>query len=37
MASKIHIKYRENILISQLYKQFSRNDSAMAPEKILNS
>ena len=33
MASKIHFKYQENILISQLYEQFSRNDSAMAPEK----
>ena len=33
MASRIHFKYWENILISQLYEQFSRNDFAMAPEK----
>ena len=33
MASRIHFKYRKNILISRLYEQFSRNDSAMAPEK----
>ena len=36
MASRIHFKYWENILISRLYKQFSRNDSAMAPEKNSN-
>ena len=30
---RIHFKYWKNILISQLYEQFSRNDSAMAPEK----
>ena len=33
MASRIHFKYWKNILISRLYGQFSRNDSAMAPEK----
>ena len=33
MASKIHFKYWKNILISRLYEQFSRNDSAKAPEK----
>ena len=31
--SPIHFRYRQNFLISRLYKQFSRNDSAMAPEK----
>ena len=36
MASRIHFKYWENILISRFYEQFSRNDSAMAPEKISN-
>ena len=36
MASSIHFKYWKNILISRLYEQFSRNDSAMAPEKISN-
>ena len=30
MANRIHSK---NILISRLYEQISRNDSAMAPEK----
>ena len=33
MASRIHFKYWKNILISRLYEQFSRNDSAKAPEK----
>ena len=33
MASRIHFKYWENILISRFYEQFSRNDSAMASEK----
>ena len=33
MASRIHFKYWKNILISRPYEQFSRNDSAMAPEK----
>ena len=33
MASRIHFKYWKNILISRFYEQFSRNDSAMAPEK----
>ena len=33
MESGIHFKYWKNILISQLYEQCSRNDSAMAPEK----
>ena len=32
--SPIHFKSRENILISRLYKQFSLNDSSMAPEDI---
>ena len=32
MASRIHFKHWENILISRLYEQFSRNDSEMAPE-----
>ena len=31
--SPIHFRYRQNILISQLLEQFSRNDSAMVPEK----
>ena len=31
--SPIHFRYRQNILISRLYEQFSRNDSAKAPEK----
>ena len=31
--SPIHFRYRQNILISRLYEQFSRNDSVMAPEK----
>ena len=31
--SPIHFRYRQNILISRLYEQFSRNDPAMAPEK----
>ena len=34
--SPIHFKYRQNIIILRLYEQFSRNDSAMAPEKISN-
>ena len=33
MASRIQFKYWKNTLISRLYEQFSRNDSAMAPEK----
>ena len=33
MGGRIHFKYWENILISRLDEQFSRNDSAMAPEK----
>ena len=33
--SPIYFRYRQNILISRLYKQFSRNDSPMAPEKVL--
>ena len=33
IASRIHFKYWEIILISRLYEQFSQNDSAMAPEK----
>ena len=33
MVSRIRFKYGENILISRLYEQFSRNDSSMAPEK----
>ena len=31
--SPLHFRYRQNILISRLYEQFSRTDSAMAPEK----
>ena len=34
--SPIHFRYRQNILISQVYEQFSRNDSAISPEKISN-
>ena len=34
--SPIHFRYRHNILISQLYEQFSRNGSQMASEKISN-
>ena len=34
MARRIHFKYWKNILISRLYEQCSKNDSAMAPEKI---
>ena len=30
--SSIHFRYRQNILISRLYEQFSRNDSTMAPQ-----
>ena len=30
--SPIHFRQRQNILISQLDEQFSRNDSAMAPQ-----
>ena len=34
MASRIHSKYWKNNLISRLlYEQFSRNDSALAPEQ----
>ena len=33
LKSPIHFKYWKNILTSRLYEQFSRNDSAMAPEK----
>ena len=33
MASRIHFKYWKTILILRLYEQFSRNDSAMAPEE----
>ena len=33
MASRIHFRYWKNILVSRLYEQFSRNDSAKAPEK----
>ena len=36
MASRIHFKYSENILISRLYEQFSRNHSAMAPQWLRN-
>ena len=32
MARRIHFKYWKNILISRLYEQFSRNDSAKAPQ-----
>ena len=31
-ASRIHFIYRKNILISRLYEQFSRNDSAISSE-----
>ena len=31
--SPIHFRYRQKILISRVYEQFSRNESAMAPEK----
>ena len=30
----IHFKYWENILISRLYEQLSRNGSSMAPERL---
>ena len=33
-ASRIHLKYWKNILISRFYEQFSRNGSAMAPERL---
>ena len=33
-ASRIHFKYWNNILILRCYEQFSRNDSAMAPERL---
>ena len=33
-ASRIHFKYWKNILILRFYEQFSRNDSAMAPERL---
>ena len=32
-VSPSHFRYRQNILISRPYEQFSRNDSAMPPEK----
>ena len=32
MEVLIYFKFLKNILISRLYEQFSRNDSAMAPE-----
>ena len=32
--SMVHIKYRENIFISRLYEQTSRNDLKMAPEGL---
>ena len=31
--SPIHFRYQQNILISRLYEQSSRNDSAVAQEK----
>ena len=34
--SPIHFRYRQNILISRLYEQFSGNNSPMVPEKISN-
>ena len=34
MASRVHFKYWKNSLLSRLYEQFSRNDSAMVPEKF---
>ena len=33
-ANRIHSKYLTNILISRFYEQFSRNGSAMAPERL---
>ena len=33
-ATRIHFKYWKNILISRLYEQFSRNDSAIAPQWV---
>ena len=30
--SPIHFRYRQNVLISRLHEQFSRNDSAKAPQ-----
>ena len=30
----IHFKYLKNVLISRFYEQFSRNGSAMAPERL---
>ena len=30
----IHLRYPQNILILRLYEQFSRNDSAMAPDGL---
>ena len=36
IKSPIHFRYRQNILISRIYEHFSRNDSAMAAEKISN-
>ena len=33
MAGRIHFRYWKNILISRLYEQFSRNDSAMTQEE----
>ena len=32
-ANRIHFKYLKDILISRFYEQFSRNGSAMAPER----
>ena len=32
IESRIHFKYWNNILISRFYEQFSRNNTAMAPE-----
>ena len=34
--SPIHFRYRQNILISRLCEQFSRNDSAISSEKNSN-
>ena len=33
-ANRIHFKYLKNILISRFCEQFSRNASAMAPERM---
>ena len=32
--SRIHFKHWKNILISRFYEQFSRNGSAVAPERL---